>query len=587
MQENLFWTEKIVLGTIRDPLQLAVFRFPDQYFLTGITTQTQRIRYYTFLTWAWNQIKEKKSDTKKIIELEKILALVSAQHHENGGEPGGIRSIGNAKEGAKKFLLENSQIDVEKFTSFGRRIKGTLRYGYGEYYHRGPLANLFVVAHSNTNELIISPAGKEISTIFSEYIGNIKDKIWSKTLTKSDLQTMTSLCCCSIPTEEQNFWINVFFGLTTLEKDGLKIDHEKQLEILDPDRLSFEKFKISEYEVAELSKGEVTEDDSILDGLLENQKQLKEDPTAKNMRRGTLFLLLEIIKNSKPREKLYQTIRDSIYYSQFQVKDKILPINFNKLESYRKYWEVYVHSQYYVTIFEKTLSIIIDICKHNPSGIEIDKLVSKIDSQKFLDSIRKRGLQISDSDNVQTVYEQLENIIGGKKTTLSSPINEHDLLEKIQNASDKTETLGLIFVLFLLCKYRYSSFHEDKELRILDYKHDKFQNIFPKTKYDEFSKIPVTEFPERLLKFVIKRYRLVTIKKYYSNGTKAWLFTVDNDILYFNPDQKKQFEFNAYRDTKWDNVLEIMNDLGLIQKNPDKKNWEITKEGEEWLKKIQ
>ena len=62
MDEELSWTEKIGLSkTIRDPLQLAVFRFPDQYFLTGITTQTQRIRYYTFLTWAWNQIKEKKS----------------------------------------------------------------------------------------------------------------------------------------------------------------------------------------------------------------------------------------------------------------------------------------------------------------------------------------------------------------------------------------------------------------------------------------------------------------------------------------------------------------------------------------------
>ena len=72
MQENLFWTEKISLGTIRDPLQLAVFRYPDQYFLTGITTQTQRIRYYTFLTWAWNQIKEKKSDLKE----KKILYLV-------------------------------------------------------------------------------------------------------------------------------------------------------------------------------------------------------------------------------------------------------------------------------------------------------------------------------------------------------------------------------------------------------------------------------------------------------------------------------------------------------------------------------
>ena len=139
---------------------------------------------------------------------------------------------------------------------------------------------------------------------------------------------MVSLCCCSIPTEEQNFWKNVFFGLTTLEKDGLKIDHEKQLEILDPDGLSFEKFKISEDKITEISEGEITEDDVILDGL---NLEVQEDKDSKTMRQGTLFLLLEIINNSKPGEKLLQTIRDSIYYSQFQVKDKISPINFNKL----------------------------------------------------------------------------------------------------------------------------------------------------------------------------------------------------------------------------------------------------------------
>ena len=582
-QENLFWTEKISLGTIRDPLQLAVFRFPDQYFLTGITTQTQRIRYYTFLTWAWNQIKEKKSDRKKILDMEKILALVSAQHHENGDEPSGIRNIGDPKNGAKKFLLGNSQIDVEKFgttesgTSFGRNN----RYGYGEYYHRGPLANLDVVWKDEKNELIISPAGKEISTIFSEYIGKNKDKIWAKTLTKPDLQKMVSLCCCSIPTEEQSFWKNVFFGLTTLGKDGLKIDHEKQLEILDPDELSFEKFKISEDKVMEISEGKVTEDDIILDDL---NFEVQEDIASKTMRQGTLFLLLEIINNSKPEKKsLSQTIRDCIYYSEFQAKGKISTINFNKLEPYRKYWEVYVHNLYYVTIFEKTLSIILDISKQKATGIEIDELVSKIDTRKFLDSVRKfGGFQISDSDNVQTVYEKLKSVIGGKKTTLSSPINEHDLLEKIRNTDDRTETLGLIFILFLLCKYRYSSFHKE-ELRILSYKEDRFHNIHPRTRYEKFSNIPVTEFPERLLKFVIKRHRRVSAKKLINNNTKAWLFTIEDDFLYFNEDYK----FQQYRDAKWKYVLEIMNDLGLIQNNSDKEIWEITKEGEEWLKKIQ
>ena len=72
--------------------------------------------------------------------------------------------------------------------------------------------------------------------------------------------------------------------------------------------------------------------------------------------------------------------------------------------------------------------------------------------------------------------------------------------------------------------------------------------------------------------------------KKLGQGTKAWLFTIDNDVLFFN---QKEWKLNRYRDYKWTYVLEIMNDLGLIKKNSNKKIWEITVEGEEWLKKIQ
>ena len=78
------------------------------------------------------------------------------------------------------------------------------------------------------------------------------------------------------------------------------------------------------------------------------------------------------------------------------------------------------------------------------------------------------------------------------------------------------------------------------------------------------------------------RHRRVAQKK-FSNGTKAWLFTVEENFLYFNGD----YDIELYRDGKWLKVLDLMSDLGLIQNNSDKKNWEITKEGEEWLKKIQ
>ena len=82
---------------------------------------------------------------------------------------------------------------------------------------------------------------------------------------------------------------------------------------------------------------------------------------------------------------------------------------------------------------------------------------------------------------------------------------------------------------------------------------------------------------------MIERHRYVSANKYLHN-TKSWLFTIDDDVLCFN---QKEWTFQRYRDGKWIVVLKIMDDLGLIQMDSNKKNWEITKEGEEWLKKIQ
>ena len=306
MEESLKWTERIDLSEVRDPLQLAVFRYPDGKFLPGITTQTLRIRYFTYMTWASNQIKERKVEPRKILDLEKILALVSAYHHENNDAPIGIRSIGDSNSGAREFLSKNSQIDLDKFTSFGKRNKK----GYGEAFHAGPLQTLGIKwwEKDEHKQYVISPAGKNISKIFSEYMEKIEDKVWSKTLKKSDLQNMTNLCCCSIPIEERDFWKKVFFGLTKLRKDDtLEIDYEKHLEIINADKLQFGKNYVREFDFeAELDE----EDSEFFDTEFEADE--KKGSLEKEMRKATLFLLLEIIKNSKPDSsgyKLYQTIK--------------------------------------------------------------------------------------------------------------------------------------------------------------------------------------------------------------------------------------------------------------------------------------
>ena len=146
MQENLFWTERINLSQVRDPLQLAVFRYPDGRFLPAITTQTTRIRYFTYMTWVWNQIKKRKEMGIKSRDLEKILVLVSAHHHENNDAPKGILNI----DGAREFLSGNSQIDLDKFEPFGKKNKKT---GYGHAYYTQPLATLDIKWEEKDDEL--------------------------------------------------------------------------------------------------------------------------------------------------------------------------------------------------------------------------------------------------------------------------------------------------------------------------------------------------------------------------------------------------------------------------------------------------
>lgn len=569
LQGILSWTEKISLGTIRDPLQLAVFRYPEEYFISGIITQTDRLRYYTFLTWAWTQIKERKSNLEKneIRDLEKILTLASAMHHLDGlPQPNGIRSGGSGME----YIKNNQKIELDKFQNFGRNNTE----GWGNYYYGGSIGNLGILWSENKT-IEISPSAKEISKIFSTHIQSYQNSLWKKTLSKSDLKNMSSLCCCNISKQEQNFWIKIFFGLTQNGKLGLETIPNKKIRLKNPDELNFEKFQVSEDQISE----------SDLDEVLTNVIETKSDETAHEMRAGSLFMILKIIKEAKPtieRTLLLQTIRDSIYYSQFQIDNSVKSIQYDNLEDYRKYWEVYVHNLYYVNVFEYILFLITDICQENPLGIDMDDLTYDVDFDKYLKSIKKLGFSVSKNDSINSLFIQLEKILKKKKTSLSNSLNEHKILQLLIDSQTDSERMALSLILLLLCKYRFSFFNE-KQLKILSYRQDKFTSVSPENTYHEIDSIKIIDFPSWIFKFIIKRHRHVSAKKLLNSGTKAWLFTTEGNEIFFN----EQYGFRAYRDGKWINVLEIVSDLGLIEKNNSSKLWNITKDGEQWLKKIQ
>ena len=78
---QISWTQKVKLNRIIDPLALSGFKFVEDDFLKGITTQTERLRYYSFLTWAWYKVKNKNLPPSIILNMEKVFTLACAYHH--------------------------------------------------------------------------------------------------------------------------------------------------------------------------------------------------------------------------------------------------------------------------------------------------------------------------------------------------------------------------------------------------------------------------------------------------------------------------------------------------------------------------
>ena len=572
IEENgLYWTKKVALSKrLIDPLGVGLFRMQESYFFKGITTQTEHLKYYTFLAWAFHKRSNLVDSPKNLIlNLEKIFTLISANHHKNSS----ISGLTNI-ESAKKFLQENENYNLEKIMDFG----GHNTEGYGSKNYKGSLVEL-EICWNEDGEFFISTAGKEISEIFSESIRNIENKLTSKSFSKNDLEEFNQICLCTNKSSEQQFWKKIFFGLTKKSRNDIEIDNSKKIVIKNPYELTFERFKISEVDTI----------NADIDNLFsEFQKNKVEDESIEMMRTGTLFLILKIIKSSKIEikgELGKQAIRDAIYYSQIIHQEKVNKIDFEVLEPFRKFWEVYVHNLYYISIFDRILSIIIHITKRNPLGIDIDGISNKISLEIVIKTINDLGINVHPSESILDVYSKLSKKLNRKNTTLESSINENRILKKLVRSKDISKSIAGILIIFLLCKYRYSSF-DKKQLETLSYKQDPVVNIHPSKMYADIEQNTISEFIEWIFSYVIKRHSYISMKKMQA-GTNAWLFTKEANEIFYYP--RKEYKFTAYPEARWRNVIEIISDLGLISKISEKNNefWKLTVEGEEWLKQIQ
>ncbi|MCW4002764.1 MAG: hypothetical protein NWE95_02495 [Candidatus Bathyarchaeota archaeon] len=547
MSYEVYWTKKIPLNAIIDPLGIRSLRALEDIFLPGITTQTHRIRYFTFLLWAWNQVKDRKIN---LLQMEKLLTLI-VQYNHGTNVPYGSRNTEKTQDFLQK-KTEDATIDLAEFTDFG--VPGSnYTVGYGDSLYKNSLAMLELVGTNDFREIKFSEAGRTIANSLEHAKG--KEAFFQTSISKKELKELHDhFCLCreTITDLEVDLWRKIFFGFTRSDKTGTLVFDEDKFQSFQNNTLQYYRSPQEWYEIA-----------------CSNQ------PEKIALGRGSLLLMiLRIIENAEPSsQSVNQTIRDAIYFKQFiNSKQEVQVIDFGSLEAFRTIWEVYVHNLYIMSFLEKTFGIFLKLLEKKPMGTRLENLISDLSFNKleenFLSSIGSVDLSRSE--------EILSKELPGK-TTLKTRINERDIFRKAQSSSTIEEKLSNYLVLLCLLKHRKMSFSEP-QLSMLQYLERSTYNLSPNTLYTNILQSDLRKTIGALFRNLINNHRTVIAER-YGAGTKCWLLTEEKGLLipYSTP-----YEGVTYSETKWRNVLEFLYDLKLVEKTDQK--FSISEAGSRWLK---
>lgn len=557
---SLGFTEKIRLNRVIDPLGLRSLKSLEDYFLEGITTQTQRLRYYTFFSWVYDKIGRGDFDSGSILQMEKVFTLIAQNHHMGDrNAPRGIRNT----ESASKFLLHRESVNINELKKFG--VGGRNRVGYGEYYYRNPLQILNIFKQTDEGKISSTEIGKEIAKTF-DTIGKTEPFIKTK-FSKSQLSRLHSYCLCKkeISKKEQHLWRLIFFGFTNVNgTNNSNFDFHAYEEFLRG------KMRIPKWHAFNIP--------STSDYLMENLPKFHADESLS--RRYTLLLIMKIIDEANPDDSnLNQTIRDAIYFGQVYKRNKrVKEIKFGKLENFRGIWEVYVHNLYYISVLEGMFHIMLNILESKPHGASLEHILADVKTEKILNFLTNYGVK-ADEPKFEDLLLHIQRTLRKQRSNLREKLNERDIFLHSQVAKTTEERLADFWLLLALLKYRHDSFDE-KQYELLKVTEEDLLTLSPRVFCNSFYRCNLSSFLKNTFKLLKDRHRLVSSRKYLS-GTKSWLMTEENDVLFH---YGKEYQWNPYREAKWMNVVELLYDMDLLEK--DGEFWKTTELGKIWLRKI-
>jgi hypothetical protein len=212
----------------------------------------------------------------------------------------------------------------------------------------------------------------------------------------------------------------------------------------------------------------------------------------------------------------------------------------------------------------------------------ISQVTSFIKAEELVKELQAYGLSVTSlSEGMSQIEKDMQSILNHEKASLKSKLNERQLLLKLRNYENNEQALAALLVLAVFLKQRYETF-SSSQLQMIKEEEIWLGSLSPQSIYFVLTKTDVINFISDLLELIKNRHRMISAMKYIQDGTKAWLLTEeDGRSFYYGEDLWKA---KCHREAKWDNVLELLIDMGLLEKQ--RKTLTLTNEGKEWLERI-
>lgn len=527
---------------VLNPLGIQYHLGLQDELVPGITSVTNRIRYYTLQAWYYqNLFDDKVMDSK---DFERVFILACLAHHNGDSSHPGLLYVYN------KQRFQGEWDEKDKF-----QLNFDIS-GFGRSYY---VAQLEAFRCAWTDKLD-RPHYTKLNQRLANTLDLPVDAFEKREFTKEYLkENLSNLCICNDNQDEIEVLSKIFFGFFSKQDDDWDIDDEE-----------FQRFK----------EGEIALD--FNDDFKSTYPTQEEETRQDNLRRrNTLFLFLKVISETEPTS-LRRAIWDAIYYSQNREDES--KIEFGDLEKARKYWEFFQTNLYYVFAVETILDVLQRLIRNN-NGIEEGDLLSKtedLEIQHHLNHILQQ-----ECETIGDALSAIENLNGSKQTNLNSTINESGLYSRIRNAAGWQEKAVASLLLLLTLKFRYDQYSDDfmeaagvdPEERVVRGLLD-IGSMFEELEAREHDDLD--SFLQDLIIWTKRQHVFEASRRLRNSNTRAWIFTEEEGRLFFT---RQSLISISPRDNRWGSIESLLTDLNFVEEQND--STVLTEKGVEWLQRIE